>query len=67
MTDFIDQTAKREQAITDAAIRNRKRYCGVSTTHCEGCDEPIPNARRLALPGVQTCIHGASRAEGVRV
>ena len=55
MSDFIDTTAEREQAITDAAIRNRPRFIGVSAPVC-GCGEPIPEARQRILPGVKTCI-----------
>lgn len=29
----------------------------VSAILCEECGAPIPEARRLALPGVATCIH----------
>lgn len=28
----------------------------VSLTHCEICGEPIPAARRQAVPGVRLCI-----------
>lgn len=29
---------------------------GESLAACEDCDEPIPEARRKALPGVRRCI-----------
>lgn len=29
----------------------------VSAIHCEECGAAIPEARRLALPGVATCVH----------
>ena len=29
---------------------------GESLQHCEDCDEPIPEARRLAIPGVRRCV-----------
>ncbi|MBL3562971.1 DksA/TraR family C4-type zinc finger protein [Rhodovulum sulfidophilum] len=29
---------------------------GESLTHCAECGEPIPEARRRALPGVKLCI-----------
>lgn len=29
---------------------------GESLKHCAECDEPIPQARREALPGVRLCI-----------
>jgi phage/conjugal plasmid C-4 type zinc finger TraR family protein len=59
MSDFIDTTAEREQAITDAAIRNRPRFIGVSAPVC-GCGEPIPEARQRLLPGITTCVYCAS-------
>ncbi len=29
---------------------------GESLTHCAECEEPIPEARRQAIPGVKLCI-----------
>ncbi|MGB0506153.1 MAG: DksA/TraR family C4-type zinc finger protein [Pikeienuella sp.] len=29
---------------------------GQSRTHCEECEEPIPEARRMAAPGVRFCV-----------
>ncbi len=29
---------------------------GASPTHCVECEEPIPEARRDAIPGVKLCI-----------
>ena len=29
---------------------------GESLTHCEECGEPIPEARRVAVPGVRRCV-----------
>ena len=29
---------------------------GESLSHCAECDEPIPEARRVAIPGVKLCI-----------
>lgn len=29
---------------------------GASLSHCAECDEPIPEPRRRALPGVKLCI-----------
>lgn len=42
-----------EASISDelARMRARKQPEGASLTHCAECDEPIPMARRLALPG----------------
>lgn len=55
MTDFIDSTGEREQAIADARISNRVRYVGRSANECEDCGEAIPEGRRLAVPGCKRC------------
>lgn len=39
-----------------ARLRARKAPVGDSLTHCAECEEPIPEARRAALPGVKICI-----------
>ncbi len=36
---------------------------GESLTHCEECDEIIPEARRKALPGVRCCVACQSERE----
>lgn len=47
-----------EASINDelARLRARKQPQGESLTHCAECEEPIPQARRAALPGVKLCI-----------
>ena len=37
-------------------MRARRGPAGESLTHCAECEEPIPEARRTALPGVKLCI-----------
>lgn len=37
-------------------MRAKARPVGDSLTHCAECEEPIPEARRQALPGVKLCI-----------
>ncbi|WP_224815829.1 DksA/TraR family C4-type zinc finger protein [Hasllibacter sp. MH4015] len=51
-----------EASINDelARMRATKGPTGESLTHCADCDEPIPEARRKALPGVKLCIDCAS-------
>ncbi len=42
--------------IEDAVARARSRMpTGQSRDHCVDCADPIPKARRLAVPGVQVC------------
>ena len=59
MTDFIDRMVDNESLILNARIANRVKYRGVSATNCVECDEPIPEGRRVALPGVKKCVECA--------
>ena len=47
-----------EASINDelARMRAQKQPVGDSLTECADCGEPIPEARRLARPGVKLCI-----------
>ena len=49
--DQIDYTVK--DAIEAARLR---MPAGESAEECDDCGEPIPAARRKALPGVRTCV-----------
>lgn len=49
--DQIDAT------VDDAVARARSHLSqGESAHNCDECGEPIPEARRLALPGVRYCV-----------
>jgi phage/conjugal plasmid C-4 type zinc finger TraR family protein len=49
--DQIDDTVK------DAILRARAETPrGESAEDCDECGEPIPERRRVALPGVRTCV-----------
>ncbi|MET0273603.1 MAG: DksA/TraR family C4-type zinc finger protein [Phenylobacterium sp.] len=46
-----------EDTITDGVLTARARLpAGEGTDHCIECGEEIPERRRLALPGVVTCV-----------
>ena len=46
-----------DASIDDAVKQARSRLpAGKSLTHCEECGEPIPEARRQAIPGVRHCV-----------
>lgn len=49
--DQIDATV--EDAIKRARSQLRD---GPGLTHCEECDDAIPEARRQAVPGVRLCV-----------
>lgn len=60
MTDIFDRAQEREEEMRRDALDNQARHAR-ATAHesaaiCGMCDEPIPEARRQAVPGVQTCI-----------
>lgn len=63
MMDFYDCASAREEEWLGDALRDQQRRAGLvgktvadSAHDCEDCDGPIPEMRRLAVPGVQTCI-----------
>jgi len=60
VSDFIDKTLEREDALHQVTIANRVRYVGVSATHCVECGEAIPQGRRDAVQGVKLCMECAS-------
>ncbi len=55
-----------EASISDelARMQARKRPVGDSLTHCAECEEPIPEARRKAIPGVKICIDCQKERDG---
>ena len=70
-TGWAGDTAVQDQidaTVDDAIKRARSKLpSGPGASHCEECDEPIPHARRKALPGVRLCVacqEALDRAEG---
>jgi phage/conjugal plasmid C-4 type zinc finger TraR family protein len=59
-TGWAQDGAVQEQiddTIDEAVQRARSKLPkGESLLHCEECDNPIPEARRKALPGVRLCV-----------
>ncbi|WP_428928492.1 DksA/TraR family C4-type zinc finger protein [Marinibacterium sp. SX1] len=47
-----------EASISDelARMKAARQPVGDSLTHCAECEEEIPEARRLARPGVKLCL-----------
>jgi phage/conjugal plasmid C-4 type zinc finger TraR family protein len=46
-----------DASVEDAVEQARRKIPhGKSLSHCESCGEPIPEARREALPGVRLCV-----------
>ncbi|CAM3622548.1 DksA/TraR family C4-type zinc finger protein [Parendozoicomonas haliclonae] len=54
------------EASLDDAVRAARAQLGQgeSAEFCVDCDEPIPEARRRALPGVQRCLKCQSALDG---
>lgn len=56
---WANENAVQEQidaTLDDAIAKARSQlHCGDSAEFCEECGDPIPEARRLALPGVKLC------------
>lgn len=46
-----------DDTVTDAVLNARRAMpAGESARYCRECGEEIPERRRRALPGVQTCV-----------
>lgn len=61
--DISDMASEREEIARLDAIRDQARRAGLagktvadSALECSVCDCRIAEARRIAVPGVQTCI-----------
>lgn len=56
MADIIDTAAEIEELQRNAALSaHRVNRNAISAERCEECDEDIPESRRAAVPGCQTC------------
>ncbi|MBK0326892.1 DksA/TraR family C4-type zinc finger protein [Rhodobacteraceae bacterium F11138] len=55
-----------EASISDelARLKSRQTPRGASLTHCAECEEPIPQKRRMAIPGVKLCIDCQQERDG---
>lgn len=63
MTDYVDRASEREQEMLADALVEQARRAGLagktaadSAKTCEACGEPIPSARRRAVPGCLLCV-----------
>ncbi len=55
-----------EASISDelARMQAQKSPVGQSLTHCAECEEPIPEKRRIAIPGVKLCLDCQQERDG---
>lgn len=70
MTDPLDRATEVEELQREDALALQARRAGLdgktvddSKRHCGVCGEPIPQPRREALPGVQTCVECQTELE----
>lgn len=72
MSDDLDRASEREAIAREDALREQQRRAGLqgktvadSAEYCEapGCGDPIPMARRAAVPGCQLCVACQARIE----
>ncbi|HGE6960769.1 TPA: TraR/DksA C4-type zinc finger protein [Pseudomonas aeruginosa] len=64
MADLADIANDLIQDRMDAALAARRpAVFRKSAVECEGCGDPIPEARRVAVPGCVFCIDCQSFAE----
>ncbi|WP_234082346.1 TraR/DksA C4-type zinc finger protein [Azonexus sp. R2A61] len=61
MPDDMDRAQEREQemrqdALAEQSRRTQMMQAGDSAEFCVLCETEIPQGRRMAVPGVQTCI-----------
>lgn len=57
--DQFDRAAELEVLHREAALSRqfaKTRTAAVSAFECEACGEPIPEQRRIAVPGCRHCI-----------
>ena len=54
VNDQIDVSTR--EAIERMRLRNARPVDADSAAFCDECDEPIPEARRAAIPGVRLCV-----------
>lgn len=56
MADLADIAQAHIETVAAAAVKNTKVYSGKSSLYCCECGEPIPEARREAVPGCSLCV-----------
>ena len=67
MADIIDTAAEIEELQRNAALSaHRLNRNAVSAEHCSECGEDIPEPRRAAVPGCQTCAGCQADLELIR-
>lgn len=65
MADLADIAQSHIETVAAAAVKNAsaKVYTGKSSLYCCECGEPIPEARREAVPGCSLCVYCQQKEE----
>lgn len=64
MADSMDHAARLDDFHRQRALSQiRPLQSGSGATHCEGCDDPIPAARRAVNPSARLCVECQSELE----
>ena len=58
MADDVDMAQEAYERGLNQALADQLNHhsAGASLTHCENCEEEIPEARRQAAPGCTRCV-----------
>lgn len=65
MPDICDRADEDMLFLASLRAQTSKTPLQESATHCQSCDDPIPEKRRALLPGVQICASCQSLSEDV--
>jgi phage/conjugal plasmid C-4 type zinc finger TraR family protein len=64
MADSMDYSQENQALLLETQIANARKPSALPSAFvCEECDAPIPAARRVAVPGVDTCVSCQQRRE----
>lgn len=63
MADIADKAQSQIDNALTAALSNATVYRGKSSLYCCECGEPIPEARRDAVPGCSLCVYCQQKEE----
>lgn len=64
MADSMDYAQEHQALVLEAQIAKARKSSSLPSAFvCEECDAPIPPDRRVAVPGVDTCVSCQQRRE----
>jgi len=67
VSDIVDRANDEAEFFRERAVAGQVARSPRSTsTHCADCGDPIPEARREAVPGAERCIDCQEMAERIK-